>query len=150
MPIPPLTQFGVLPAGRHDCTLDEIEAVYTLTAHRQALWADLRGFLAWADPQPKPTSIYFDGSFTSDKTTPSDVDVVFDLDGCDNATRNHWWIVFGTQQKIIKRDFRVDFWVYLPGMPTDLRAYFEYVRPEEAILRGMGPSDLKGLLRVAP
>jgi len=150
MPIPDLTPFGVLPVGRHDCTLEEIEAAYTATDHRRALWGDLRGFLAWVDPQPKPTSIYFDGSFTSDKTTPSDIDVVFDLDGCDNATRNHWLIVFATQQPAIKRDYRVDFWVYFPGMPNDLRAFFAYVRPEEAIKRGMGPGDLKGLLRVAP
>ncbi len=150
MPIPDLTQFGVLPVGRHDCTLDEIEAAYTATAHRRALWADLRGFLTWVAPQPKPTSIYFDSSFTSDKTAPSDVDVVFDLEGCDNATRNHWLIVFATQQSAIKRDYRVDFWVYCPGMPNDLRAFFAYVRPEEALMRGMGPGDLKGLLRVAP
>lgn len=150
MPIPNLTPFGVLPAGRHDCTLDEIGAVYTVTDHRQALWADLQGFLAWAAPQPKPASIYFDGSFTSDKTMPSDIDVVFDLDGCDNGTRNHWLIVFATQRLLIKRNYRVDFWVYIPGMPNDLRSFFEYVRPEEAILRGMGPGDLKGLLRVAP
>lgn len=150
MPIPNLTQFGVLPVGRHDCTLVEIEAVYTATEHRRALWADLQGFLAWVHPQPKPTSIYFDGSFTSDKTAPSDIDVVFDLDGCDKATQAHWWLVFATQRDALKRDFRVDFWVYVPGAPRDLRAFFEYVKLEEAVTRGMGPQDLKGLLRVAP
>lgn len=150
MPIPNLTPCGVLPAGRHDCTLDEIEAVYTGTDHRRALWADLRGFLNWASAQPQPASIYFDGSFTSDKAAPLDVDVVFDLEGCDKAAQAHWWMTFATQRDVIKRDYRVDFWVYLPGLPNDLRAFFEYVRLEEAILRGMGPGDLKGLLRVAP
>lgn len=149
MPIPDLTPFGVLPVGRHDCTLEEIEAVYTATDHRRALWADLRLFLSWLDPQPKPSSILFDGSFTSDKAAPSDVDLVFDLEGCDNTTQVHWNRVFFTQRQSLKVAFRVDFWVYMPGAPRDLRAFFEYVKLEEAVVRGMAPEDLKGLLRVA-
>lgn len=43
----------------------------------------------------------------------------------------------------------MDFWVYMPGAPRDLRAFFEYVKLEEAVIRGMAPEDLKGLLRVA-
>lgn len=149
MPIPDLTPFGVLPAGRHDCTLGEIEGAYTATAHRQALWADLQLFLAWLEPQPKPSCILFDGRFTSDKEAPSDVDLVFDLEGCDNATQVHWNRVFFTQRENLKVAFRVDFWVYMPGAPRDLRAFFEYVKLEEAVIRGMAPEDLKGLLRVA-
>ncbi|WP_455173995.1 DUF6932 family protein [Azospirillum largimobile] len=150
MPIPPLTNFGVLPPGRHDCTLAEIEATYTGNAHRLALWADFRNFLAWVAPQPAPTYILIDGSFTGDKAAPKDVDVVFDLSDCNEMAKKHWFFVFMTEQDKIKADFRVDFWVYLPGANRDLRGFFEYVRPEEAIKRGMQPGDRKGLLRVVP
>lgn len=92
-----------------------------------------------------------DGGFTSDKATPKDVDIVFDLTGCDNAVIGHWFGVFVTQRHDIKRDHRVDFWIYYPGVTAnDLRAYFEYVRQDEALERGMNPTDLKGLLRVVP
>lgn len=150
MPIPALTQFGVLPAGRHECTLNEIEATYTHNAHRRALWGDFNRFLAWAQGFPMPTNILVDGGFTSDKAAPKDVDVVFDLSGCADAIRNHWIVTYATQQAVIYQQFRVDFWVYFPGATNDLRAFFEYVKPEEAILRGMQPGDLKGLLRVVP
>ena len=150
MPIPALTPFGVLPVGRHECTFLEVEAAYTLNDHRSRLWADLQRFMRWTANQPQPASIYLDGSFTSDKVLPGDIDVVFDLDGCGQAVQSHWLFVFGTQRAVIKNDYRVDFWVYLPGAANDLRAFFEYVRPEEAIVRGMGPGDLKGLLRVSP
>lgn len=50
----------------------------------------------------------------------------------------------------LKAKFRVDFWIHFPGAPNDLRTFFQYVKVEEATLRGMVASDKKGLLRIAP
>lgn len=97
-----------------------------------------------------PANILVDGGFTSDKAAPKDIDIVFDLSGCQDATRNHWYFVFATQRDALFNRFRVDFWVFYPEANRDLRAFFEYVKPEEAIVRGMQPGDLKGLLRVVP
>lgn len=125
--------------------------MYAHNDHRAALWASFQGFLAWIANQPAPTEILVDGGFTSDSALPKDVDVVFDLTGCAQAVVGHWFGVFVTQRADIKRDHRVDFWIYHPGVSTnDLRAFFEYVRQEEALERGMSPTDLKGLLRVIP
>jgi hypothetical protein len=148
MPIPPLNIFGVLPTGRHDCTLQEIAVLYCSNPGRDILWQGFLAFLAWMQAQPPPKEILVDGSFTSDKESPDDIDVVFDLSGCSTDARNHWITIFMTQEAWLKAQFRVDFWVYFPGAPNDLRAFFEYVRPEEAIRRGMPPGELKGLLRI--
>lgn len=149
MPIPPLNQHGVLPTGFHECTLAEIEAAYTGNAHRQALWIGLTNFLTWTNSQPRPSNILVDGGFTSDKALPKDIDVVFDVSDAEDAVRNHWFFIFGTQRDAIFEQYRVDFWVHYAGAKHDLRAFFQYVRPEEAIVRGMQPGDRKGLLMVA-
>lgn len=148
MPIPPLNVFGVLPRGCHDCTLQEISVAYASNAARDILWQGFLAFHAWVQGQPPPTEILVDGSFTSDKELPDDIDVVFDLSACPTVVRDHWITIFMTQAVWLKEQFRVDFWVYFPGAPNDLRAFFEYVRPEEAIRRGMPPGELKGLLRI--
>jgi hypothetical protein len=97
-----------------------------------------------------PPCILVDGGFTSDKASPKDVDVVFDLTGSPEATRNHWFWVYGTQYDAIYQDYRVDFWVYAPGAQRDLRKFFEYVKIEDALARGMLPGAKKGLLRISP
>ncbi|TPI30021.1 hypothetical protein FJW08_15170 [Mesorhizobium sp. B3-2-1] len=98
MPIPDLTQFGVFPIGRHDCTLAEKQARYTGTPQRQELWTSFQEFLISTDNQPRPASCLIDGGFTSDKAAPKDIDVVFDLTGCGDADRNNWFFVCMTQQ----------------------------------------------------
>jgi len=89
MPIPPLNAFGVLPAGRHDCTLPEIAASYTGNPHRLALWQSFAAFLQWTANQPRPESVLIDGGFTSDKPAPKDIDIVFDLSGCPALAQGH-------------------------------------------------------------
>lgn len=148
MAIPDLNQFGVLPQGCFDCTLGEIEDVYAHNQHRSSLWAGFRQFLESIEDQPKPNAVLVDGGFTSDKEAPSDIDIVFDLSQCEADTQNHWIRKFMTEKEAFREAFRVDFWVYFEGAPNDLRTFFEYVRPEEAMLRGMQPEDRKGLLRV--
>lgn len=148
MPIPPLSPNGLLPTGCFDCTLDEVSSHYTWSPRRTELWTGFERFVAWARKGPPVTHIYLDGGFTSDKPHPKDIDVVMDLAGANQQTFLHWLQVFATQRPMLAQDFLVDFWVYHPSMPNDLRAFFQYVRPEEAQARQLKPSDRKGLLRV--
>lgn len=148
MPIPDLTAHGVLPLGRFDCNLPDVAARYCYNNTRNEIWQGLERFLAWASNQPKPANMLLDGSFTSDKEHPRDVDIVFDLEGCPDASRDHWFLIWAHERDRLKADYKVDFWVFFPGLPNDLREFFEYVRPEEAIERGMAPDSRKGLLRL--
>lgn len=148
VPIPDLNAFGLLPAGNHDCTCAEVAAAYAGNDARQLLWNKFEAFIAWVEQQPKPITVLLDGSFTGDKPNPADIDVVVDLSDADAAFSEHWLRVFFTQRAWIKQEFSVDFWVYAPGFPNDLRSFFQYVRPDEALTRGMGVGETKGLLRV--
>lgn len=146
MPIPPLLPCGLLPRGVFDCTLDEVASAYTWSPRRHEIWGGFGEFLEWLKSHPAVPRLYLDGSFIGDKPHPGDIDVVLDLDGTDQATFGHWLFVFATQREHLKAHFLVDFWVYHPTMPHDLRAFFHYVRPEEAQARGLSAQDRKGLL----
>ena len=150
MAIPELNVHGVLPVGQYDCSAAEIAVRYSYNHTRTAIWGGFERFIQWASTQPQPSKILVDGSFTSDKDHPRDVDIVFDLDGCALDCQQHWFTVFVQQRVAIKATYSVDFWIYFPGFPKDLRAFFEYLRPEEALARGMGPESRKGLLSIAP
>ena len=146
MPIPGLTEQGVLPPGAFDCTRDEVVESFCGSAHRLSLWQRFEAFLVEVDVGRRPTRLLVDGSFTSDKPIPSDIDVVFDLTTCSEDVQNHWFRIQALEQARLKVAYGVDFWVYFPGLPNDLRTFFSYVRPEEALRRGMQLDQRKGLL----
>lgn len=149
MPIPTLLPSGLLPIGFFDCTLDEVSGNYTWSPRRIELWTAFSGFISWMKPQPHISHLYIDGGFTSDKVHPKDIDVVLDLTDSTPEVVLHWLSVFVTQKEKIASDFLVDFWVYHPSMPNDLRKFFQYIRPEEAQARQLKPKDRKGMLRVS-
>jgi len=145
---PSLTNAGICPEGTHDCTLDEIAANLCHNEARQRLWDKFLEFHAWMLTQPVPPSILIDGSFSTDKTVPGDIDVVVDLTGADDATIGFWATQYFNRKQQIGQIYNLDFYIYFPGAPKDLRAFFTYVKVEEAIARGLQPEDRKGLLRV--
>ena len=80
MAIPAWTAAGYLPAGEHLCTLDEVQQSFATNEHREALLERLHAFLDWlVATESLSMPVYVDGSFTTNKPKPSDVDVVMDL-----------------------------------------------------------------------
>ena len=95
-----------------------------------------------------PYPIYFDGSFVTDKEIPDDTDVVLDLSP---ATDERKWLALmfmQTHQKRIMDDYRVHFWINLPG-GNDFASFFQYVGLKTASAKGLNPLHLKGILRIA-
>lgn len=83
MPLPPLgpgpDAHDALPRGRHTCSWDEMVAAFVTgrpdAAHREGLLDDLRAYLGrLTDIGLVLDSIWVDGSFTSAKVNPSDID----------------------------------------------------------------------------
>ncbi len=150
MPIPDLNAFGVLPPGYHICSLQEIEERFCNSPQRDHLWTQFGAFLQWMNQQVHcPSVLFIDGSFTSDKSVPQDIDVVADLSGLPDAGVVHWFGIYANRQTQIKQQYSVHFFIYSPTIgPHDLRQFFQYVRTDEALRRGMDPSDRKGLLEV--
>ncbi len=90
-----------------------------------------------------------DGSFITNKELPSDIDITLELPAptvpllqtivasgvlAHDAIRNHYMIdIYAT---------------FGGGVGNDFRAFFQYLRPEDAQDRGLQPGAVKGILRL--
>ena len=82
MPIPNLTVDGELPPGVHVATLKELESEFGLLSHKRiTLMAGLKKAVT-NFKSAGVSSIYVDGSFTTKKLDPNDID------GCWSASGN--------------------------------------------------------------
>jgi hypothetical protein len=71
---------GYLPPGRHQATWDELTNRFTWNPHRQALTAMLLEALQMLRNAGCRT-VWVNGSYTTDKDQPGDVDVLYDAWG---------------------------------------------------------------------
>ncbi len=85
MAVPAFGKGGLLPPGRHPATVDEVRAAlvdaFEGSATRAAIfgyWIELRAAMAELVPV---VSQWLDGSFTTDKLDPADLDLVTLIDG---------------------------------------------------------------------
>lgn len=148
MPIPEFTEYGLLPQGVHDCTPDEAEQLFCSNEHRSAIWSGLKEFLAWAATLPTPSAILLDGSYVTDKPMPEDVDVVVDISSCSVADQQIWVDGWAEQRQGMKDIHKVDFYPFAAGIGNDFSAFFQYVRVDDALRRGVSPHVRKGILKV--
>lgn len=149
MPVPAFTQQGILPAGVHACTFLEAEQFLCSNQRRIEIWQGLQGFLRWAQGLPKPTAVLIDGSYVTDKALPGDVDIVVDITACNGPEQQIWFQTWSASQDAIKARFQVDFYPFVVGHGNDFSSFFQYVRVDEALRRGISPAERKGILRVA-
>jgi hypothetical protein len=85
MPVPAFGDGGLLPAGRHEATVEDVRAAlvdaFEGSSTRAAIfsyWRDLREALGELVPVHAQ---WLDGSFTTDKPDPADLDLVTVVDG---------------------------------------------------------------------
>lgn len=93
--------------------------------------------------------VYVDGSFTTDKPEPGDIDAVLQLPPPSPAVVRV--IADELNQDRIKDTFRVDLYLRPAPLPKgldDLRSFFQYIKTDEMQMRGLKPKDRKGILRV--
>jgi hypothetical protein len=147
MPIPDLQPNGLLPSGVYDCTLEEVAASFAWNPHRRNLFDLFNDFFSNALRPRFHEPIFFDGSFVTDKDHPDDTDIVLDLTVATDERAWQGLCFMRDHQRRIMNDFRVHFWVNLPGN-NDFAAYFQYVGVKTAKMKGLMPKDLKGILRV--
>ena len=79
MPIPPLDKDGLLPAGVHECTLEEIGkrfGCFQSSDQRPRLFVKLEAFLREARASKAARAILVDGSFVTGKARPNDIDLI--------------------------------------------------------------------------
>lgn len=153
MALPALDEHGFLPAGHHDCTLEDIRETFCYSPERQKLFDQLLQYLDDWRSSGLRVPVYVDGGFATRKPQePKDIDVVVDitqLDLRDPAVTAA--IQRLLDQKTVMQTFRVDVYPYHAGLPTgtnDLRAFFSYVKAPQRLALGLKDDFRKGLLRV--
>lgn len=151
MPIPELTETGYLPSGEFHCDLTELRNTFGVNERRTELLAKLDAFLVWLRGTHDLDLPYFvDGSYTTFKAYPSDIDFVIDLTTATNDQIGTALRLFSLHHDEIKQTFEIDFWYFHPDAPKDLKQFFQYVRIEELQQRQLPPETRKGILRIAP
>lgn len=153
MPIPSLSQFGLLPSGDHECNLAEVEAAFVYNERRQALWRQLLSYLGELRSFDRITAIYLDGSFVTDKADPGDIDIVVKFDSIIA------WVLLQTERpelfaaKAIRQRYELDVYPHADDLrkgETDVIEVFRQLRVEEAQSRKLLPGTTKGILIIKP
>ena len=147
MPPPPLDARGLLPVGRHVCTLDEIHAAFCWDAHRLSLWNGLIEFLKVLTRESMVFPIGVDGSFTTDKERPADIDVVLDLRRAPEVAQVRGVLWFRQRRAEFRDNYHIDFCPNLPH-DNDFTDFFQYVGTKTAHIKNLRREDRRGILIV--
>ena len=144
--IPPLNEYGWLPEGVHDCTLEEAATRFggfERSDRRPQLWARFVEFVSEAQGCELIAAIVVDGSFVTAEPIPNDIDLVLVMDARQNFSVDlpptHYNIL--SQRRVHKR-FGFDIVVATNEHETldQAVAFFQQVRQR--------PGAKKGLLRI--
>lgn len=151
MSIPALDDHGLLPAGVHDCSVEEVQASFGWNEHRRALIRGFSRFLSNEIFGVFDYPVYADGSFVTDKKRPDDIDVVLELRRASDAESWRGFILMHEHRERIRGQYGVDFWVNVRGIGQGIRdfvAFFQYVGQKTAKFKGLESRHPKGILRI--
>jgi hypothetical protein len=153
LPIPPLSQSGLLPPGDHECVLAEVEAAFVFNERRRDLWQQLLSYLGELGSFDRITAIYLDGSFVTDKADPGDIDIVVKFDSIIA------WVLLQTERpelfaaKAVRQRYELDVYPHADNLragETDIIEVFRQLRVEETQSRKLPPGTTKGILLIKP
>lgn len=153
MSIPSLTQYGLLPSGVHTCSLTEAIDLFVTNPRRERLWEQFLAFTNWLGEQgiEGPLWAILNGSFTTSKLEPQDIDVVIELENGEPWLISRAVDIFSTHRVWIKQEYEIDFFINYSSLPPNenMVEFFQYVRELTVAELGIDdPSIRKGLLRV--
>ena len=112
MPVPSFGPGGLLPEGGHRATLTEVKAAlvddFTRSATRTAIFTWFTQYRRNLRELVKVRRTWLDGSFTTDKVDPADVDVVAEIDGASfDALPHHRQLLV---RSLIEGTYTEEFW----------------------------------------
>ena len=147
MAIPDFDEYGLLPAGAHDCSAQEIANKFGWNPHRQTLVRRFCDFLAHEIRPAFSEPVYVNGSFVTDKEAPEDVDVVLDLRQAAETRQLSGIKFMARERERLHTQYGVDFWVNLSGT-NDFTDFFRYLGTKTARYKGLDARHRKGILRI--
>jgi hypothetical protein len=152
MALPSLTHNGYLPSGIHECRLNDVELTFATNPYRAKLWKGLREFVDWAGSLKKFDWLYLDGGFITDKSEPSDIDVVLQPRapyGVAALESMMPFFEYGLDKVLDNYSIHLHFWCEgFPGGALDFRLFFQYLRPQDAAPRGLPLGATKGIIKI--
>jgi len=120
MPIPDFDD-NVLPEGVHDCTVAEVEARFgrfQRTDQRMRLTDKLKQYLEAARQSGIVKAVIVDGSYTTAKDEPDDVDLIAVLvDGFDWSQELRPYQLNVIVKAAVRREYRFDMFPFTEGDP---------------------------------
>ncbi len=143
MPIPALNEHGLLPAGIHDCTLDELKSrfgSFQISDRRNQLFRRFERFVADTQAAQFPQSLLIDGSFVTGEPTPNDIDLVLVLsrshDVAADLPPGHYNLV---SRRSVRRRYGFDIVVVRENGVEyeEAVAFFQQVRGQPALRKGI-------------
>lgn len=147
MGIPNFDTDGLLPSGRHQCTLAEASNRFAFNDVRVRLWRNLGSALSRMEEAGLSGVLYLDGSFVTDKSVPGDIEVAFDVRAESDRQQGLALLFYHNNHDLLKSELMVDWYPVLPGN-NDFVRFFEYVGDKTAIQKNISPKKLKGILKV--
>ena len=144
--IPAFNEHGLLPAGLHDCTVEEVRqrfGVFAGTDHRVHLFARLQSFINEARASGLVVSLLLNGSYVTAKPDPNDIDLVVVVSGEHDLSADMLPAQYKVvSKKRVKKRFGFDIVAVREGGSeyADAVAFFQQVRGQ--------PGRKKGLLRI--
>jgi hypothetical protein len=147
MPIPPFNADGLLPAGVFDCTLEEVHrrfGSFQKSERRPKLHTRLVEMLEKVRRTQLFVAVVIDGSFTTTKSEPNDIDLILvlrqDHDWNQDVSPDDYQFLSRRQ---VRQRFQFDVFIALDGgaIYEDMIAFFSKARDN--------PNVRKGMLRIA-
>jgi len=146
MPIPRLNERGFLPPGVHDCSLDEVRktfGTFNSNDRRPNLFKNLEAFVVTLRLNGVAKAVVVNGSFTTAKADPNDIDMVLVLpQGHDFAADLSPDEYNCLSNKRVKKKFGFDMFV----AEDESQEYERYTRFFQDVKNQ--PGESKGVLRV--
>jgi len=154
MPMPAIINGGVLPEGIHDCSLDEVRAMFAASGWRAKLLERFNRFLLRLDEfvPDMPITLYLDGSFVTTWEGCADIDVVVEARDFEREKSQYLrTLVSGPVKREFADVYKVALHVVVPGLRgRDYRQWFQNVKGEEAWRFGNEIEALrKGIVRLS-
>jgi len=149
MPLPPLDNRGLLPAGIHETNWASIEYAFLNNVHRQELFAKAMCFFhGELSDAGAGLQLILGGSFFSDKSLPEDIEATIYAPFSESYRKLAQLSNIDAHNRI-KQTYGVDFYVsWDAGGSNDFRLFFQYVGPKTAHQKGLNEHDLRGIVKV--
>lgn len=141
-------QYGLLPEGIHECTMEAVESLLSWNDRRRQLTRLLQEFI---DNElslrfRKVPPLVLDGSYVTKKEEPKDINLILELQGLPDQQKMDAFDLCQRCPDIFKR-YQIDMKTALEPSES-LVMFFSKLRVREAITMNLFHDHRKGLLRL--